>query len=132
MVVRYRHHQTKEGKPMGFATLEDIQGNLELVLFPKTWENYGKLIQLDAVLTVWGRVDNQNGDPKILVDRIAVETLSGELPQDSGAPLNLPGFTPMAMDPDTPPGEFFFITEPDQPGTPCKQPLKRTTSASIL
>jgi len=113
MVVRYRHHQTKEGKPMGFATLEDIQGNLELVLFPKTWENYGKLIQLDAVLTVWGRVDNQNGDPKILVDRIAVETLSGDLPQDSGAPLNLPGFTPMAMDPDTPPGEFFFITEPD-------------------
>ena len=35
MVARFRRHQTKDGKPMGFATLEDIQGNIELVLFPQ-------------------------------------------------------------------------------------------------
>ena len=32
-----RPYTTKTGKPMGFVTIEDIQGNIELVLFPKTW-----------------------------------------------------------------------------------------------
>ena len=40
MVTRFRNHQTKTGKAMGFVTLEDIQGSIELVVFPKAWELY--------------------------------------------------------------------------------------------
>ena len=35
-----RMHQTKNGKTMGFATLEDSQGKVEMVLFPRTWSQY--------------------------------------------------------------------------------------------
>ncbi|HZU87193.1 MAG TPA: DNA polymerase III subunit alpha, partial [Anaerolineaceae bacterium] len=35
MVNHWRRHQTKDGKSMGFVTLEDVQGNIELVLFPR-------------------------------------------------------------------------------------------------
>ena len=64
MVTHFRHHQTKDGKPMGFVTLEDIQGSIELVLFPKTWDKYGKLIEMDRVLIAEGKVDAESGDPR--------------------------------------------------------------------
>jgi len=76
MVTRLRQHQTKNGKAMGFLTLEDIQGNIELVLFPRVWDQYHSLIKPDAVLVVEGSVDSENGDPKVLVDRITLEELS--------------------------------------------------------
>ncbi len=75
LVTRFRRHQTKDGKPMGFATLEDVQGNIELVLFPRTWDKFGKLIEMDRVLVAEGKVDAENGDPKLLVDRLMVEKL---------------------------------------------------------
>jgi DNA polymerase-3 subunit alpha len=70
MMTRLRQHQTKDGKAMGFATLEDVQGNLELVLFPRTWEKYSRLFEIDKVLVIEGKVDAESGDPKILVDTV--------------------------------------------------------------
>lgn len=70
MVTRFRNHQTKGGKAMGFATLEDLQGPIELVLFPRTWEKFGKMIEPDKVLIAEGKIDAAGGDPKILVDRL--------------------------------------------------------------
>ncbi len=84
MVTRMRPHQTKTGKSMGFATIEDIQGNVELILFPRTWEQFGELVVIDQVLVVQGKVDNENSDPKILVDHMAVETLTDLPPEDEG------------------------------------------------
>jgi DNA polymerase-3 subunit alpha len=75
MVTRWRLHQTKDGKAMGFVTLEDVQGNIELVLFPRTWDQHGGKVCADVVLSAEGRVDAENGDPKVLVDRLKVETL---------------------------------------------------------
>ncbi len=70
MVTRFRLHQTKGGKAMGFATIEDIQGPVELVLFPRTWEKYEKLLVPDRILIAEGKVDAEGGDPKLLVDRL--------------------------------------------------------------
>ncbi len=75
MVTRFRQHQTKDGKLMGFATLEDTQGAIELVLFPRTWERFNQLLAVDAILIAEGKVDAENGDPKILVDKLTREKL---------------------------------------------------------
>jgi len=82
MVTRFRQHQTKTGKAMGFVTLEDMQGNIELVLFPRVWEQYHHLIEPDVVLTVEGSVDAENGDVKVLVDRVIVEEVDVEVQED--------------------------------------------------
>ena len=55
LVTKFRHHQTKSGNRMGFVTLEDIQGNIELVVFPQTWEQYQGLVVLDQVLIAEGK-----------------------------------------------------------------------------
>ena len=73
LVTRIRPHQTKTGKMMGFVTLEDLQGNIELVVFPRTWEQYTEAFEIDRVLVIDGKVDAQSGDPKVLVDVVSTE-----------------------------------------------------------
>ncbi len=93
MVIRFRRHQTKTGSAMGFATLEDIQGSIELVLFPKTWDRYGKLIEMDRVLTAEGKVDMQSGDPKLLVDKLMIEEMV-DIPPDQADDKSLADWLP--------------------------------------
>jgi len=73
IISRIRPHTTKKGKPMGFVTVEDLQGNIDLVVFPRTWEKYQDLIDFDKIVLVDGTVDSQRGEPKILVDKISTE-----------------------------------------------------------
>lgn len=85
LVTKFRNHQTKNGKAMGFITLEDIQGSIELVVFPKVWEMYHVLVQMDAVLIAEGKVDAEGGDPKVLVDKLMEARLEdGDSESSSG------------------------------------------------
>jgi DNA polymerase-3 subunit alpha len=70
MVDRFRPHTTKNGKTMGFVTLEDVYGKIDLVIFPRAWEMYSQLIEMDSVLIAHGKVDAAQGDPKVLVDKL--------------------------------------------------------------
>jgi DNA polymerase-3 subunit alpha len=73
LVTRVRPHQTKTGKSMGFVTLEDVQGNIELVVFPRTWEQFGELLEFDRIVLVDGKVDLEGAEPKVLVDTVTTE-----------------------------------------------------------
>ncbi len=71
LVIKIRQHQTKNGKPMAFATIEDIQGQIDLVLFPNTWKKYGELVRFDEIIYVRGKADTNGGDTKVLVDQVS-------------------------------------------------------------
>jgi DNA polymerase-3 subunit alpha len=73
LVTRLRHHQTKKGDPMGFATIEDVQGSIDLVIFPRVWRKYSHIIDFDTIVLVEGWIDDRGAEPKILVDRITTE-----------------------------------------------------------
>lgn len=60
----------KSGKLMAFATLEDETGHLDLVIFPKTYEEYLANIVDDSVVLVTGKIDNKDGEICLLVDKI--------------------------------------------------------------
>ncbi len=95
MVTRFRNHQTKKGSLMGFVTLEDIQGSIDLVIFPKSWDRYSSLVGMDQVLIAYGRVDNQNGEPKVLVDKMEEVKESALSNLENGQPLDpYVGFPP--------------------------------------
>jgi DNA polymerase-3 subunit alpha len=55
---------------MGFATLEDLQGTIELVIFSRVWGEVSPWLELDTILVVEGRIDRERGEPKVLVDKI--------------------------------------------------------------
>ncbi|MBE9524856.1 MAG: DNA polymerase III subunit alpha [Chloroflexi bacterium] len=73
IITRIRPHTTKKGAPMGFATIEDTRGVIELVIFPRTWKKYLDLIDFNNIVMITGKVDAQGADAKILVDHISTE-----------------------------------------------------------
>ena len=73
LVTAVRPYTTKTNKPMGFVTLEDVQGNIELVLFPKTWQKAHEQLKVGQIIIVEGKADTGSTPPKILVDEIRTE-----------------------------------------------------------
>ena len=61
---------TKKGNEMAFARLEDVQGDINLTIFPNTWNDYGYLFQRDDVLFVKGTFETRRGEPQILVNYV--------------------------------------------------------------
>jgi DNA polymerase-3 subunit alpha len=73
LITAVRPYTTKTNKPMGFVTIEDIQGNIELVLFPRTWAQYRENMTVGQIIIVEGKVDTNSTPPKVLVDTIRTE-----------------------------------------------------------
>ncbi len=73
IIAGVRPYQTKSGKPMGFVTLDDMHGIIELVIFPRTWQEYRELCEEGNIVIVSGKADAANTPPKILVDKISTE-----------------------------------------------------------
>ena len=73
LITAVRPYTTKTNKPMGFVTVEDVQGNIELVLFPKTWQKTHELLKVGQIVIVEGKADTGSSPPKILVDEIRTE-----------------------------------------------------------
>ena len=72
-VVAIRPYQTRTGKAMGFITLEDLQGKIELVVFSRAWNKVVDWIENDSIVVVTGKVDRERGEPKILVDSMTAD-----------------------------------------------------------
>jgi DNA polymerase-3 subunit alpha len=73
LITRIRTHTTKKGDPMAFVMIEDLQGNIELVIFPRVWQKFSMLVDFDHIIMVEGRVDQQGAEPKVLVDKITTD-----------------------------------------------------------
>jgi DNA polymerase III subunit alpha len=107
MVDRFRQHLTKKGNNMGFATLEDLYGKIDLVIFPQVWEKYYHLLEMDSVLQAEGRLDVSQGDPKVLVNelkRISLDDLTGDVETEGNGEKVVPTDDEMLEDylPDLP------------------------------
>ena len=89
LVTSVRPYMTKTNKPMGFVTLEDIQGNIDLVLFPRTWEKAREQLTVGQIVIVEGKVDTNSTPPKILVDTVRTEIKILE-PLKDASPLSKP------------------------------------------
>ncbi|MBC8505182.1 MAG: DNA polymerase III subunit alpha [Anaerolineales bacterium] len=114
LIARIRPHTTKKGDPMGFVTLEDVQGNIDLVIFPRTWAKYRDFIDFDNIVMVDGKIDARGAEPKILVDHITTEL-------NHVTPLGEP----------VPPEPGFGVAPVPQPET-RSQPESREPSAKQI
>lgn len=50
---------TRKGDQMAIITIEDLQGSIEVNIFPKTFTSFGHLIEEDSIVTVRGRLDKR-------------------------------------------------------------------------
>ena len=59
--------RTRNGEPMMFATLDDLEGSIEILVFGKALAEYEGALGVDSVVLVRGRVDHKDADKTCLV-----------------------------------------------------------------
>ncbi len=68
IVAESKKIRTKSGSNMMFATLDDLEGRVEIIVFAKSLEAHELVIETDAVILVRGRVDHKDrGETKLVV-----------------------------------------------------------------
>jgi len=71
IIIKKQNKITKNNNMMAFATLEDLYGTVELIIFPATYEKYAKHLYEDSIVTVDGRLSiNEEEEPKIICESI--------------------------------------------------------------
>ena len=55
---------TKKGESMAYATLEDLSGNIETLIFPRNLATSRPYLENDKIVLVKGRVNYQEETPK--------------------------------------------------------------------
>ncbi len=86
LVKRCRRIITKKDEPMGFITVEDLQGSVEIIIFPRVWQTVENFMREGEVLVVQGKVQMEDEDVKILADRINRLTLE-DIPEEINPPI---------------------------------------------
>ncbi|MBN1796508.1 MAG: DNA polymerase III subunit alpha [Sedimentisphaerales bacterium] len=74
MVTRIRYHVTQKGRNAGSRMavfiLEDLQGEVEVVLFAETFNKFSHLVESDKVVFVKGKVDRRREKPNIFAEEL--------------------------------------------------------------
>ncbi|HUP83505.1 MAG TPA: DNA polymerase III subunit alpha, partial [Candidatus Limnocylindria bacterium] len=70
VVTELRRVITKARATMGVATLEDLQGTMEVIIFPKVFEQTEATWAEDAILLVAGRVDHKGEETVLLAEAV--------------------------------------------------------------
>ncbi len=61
--------QTKNGDTMAFVTVEDVNGSIEIIVFPKLYAKYSNLFYNGEILLIGGRLSiKEEENPKIILD----------------------------------------------------------------
>ncbi len=72
MAVGVRRVITRNKESMAVVTLEDMQGSVDVVIFPRTYADAGVAAKLteDTVLLIAGRVDHKGDETVVLADSV--------------------------------------------------------------
>jgi DNA polymerase-3 subunit alpha len=84
MITKIRYNLTKTGRnagaKMAVFTLEDLQGQVEVVLFPDVLNNFNDILVADTIVFVKGKLDYRRERPNILaVELITLDQVREKL-----------------------------------------------------
>ncbi len=72
MVAEKTIKYTRNSQVMAFISLEDLVGSVEVVIFPRDYEQYSSLLTEDAKLFIRGRISvEEDKDAKLICEQIA-------------------------------------------------------------
>ncbi|MCZ2812938.1 DNA polymerase III subunit alpha [Modestobacter sp. VKM Ac-2979] len=62
----------KQGAPWAIATIEDLEAGLEVLFFPKTWEQVQDKVVRDQIVVVKGRISRRDDTPSLFASEVYV------------------------------------------------------------
>jgi DNA polymerase-3 subunit alpha len=124
MITAVSQKNSKNGDRMAFFTLEDRTGEMEGIVFPKTYEQYGHLLLCDSAVLAEGTLSvREDEPPKLLVnaliplienDRYTEE--KAETPVAQAAPSEKTASAPSKQTPQATPRRLYLrVPEMDSP-----------------
>ncbi len=76
LVTSVQRKITKRGDAWAMITLEDLDGAIDVLLFPSSYQLASPLLQEDAILTVKGRLSKSKDQPEIHGQEVSMPDLS--------------------------------------------------------
>ncbi len=83
IVTSVKKKVTKKDDIMAFCGVEDLYGNMEMIVFPKHFIMYGNLLNVGNIILVDGKISVKDEEVKLLAERITVAPKTvNEIPKD--------------------------------------------------
>jgi DNA polymerase III subunit alpha len=89
IVSGLQRKMTKQGNPWAIATVEDLEGAIEVLFFPQTYQQYAMSLSEDAVICVKGRLSRRDDIPSLHAIELFMPDV-GEVAQRGPVVLQLP------------------------------------------
>ena len=71
MIAECKRIRTRKGDPMMFATLDDLEGQVELLVFNSAYAANADKVDVDKIVIVRGRVDHKEaGETKLVAQEV--------------------------------------------------------------
>ena len=71
IITEFKRHKSKNGSLMSFATLDDVEGQVEMLVMGKAYEASQEFLAADAIVIVHGRLDHKGrGDTKLVAQEV--------------------------------------------------------------
>jgi len=84
---------TRKGAQMAILKIEDLQGSIEVTVFPKTYEKFGHLIEEDKIVLVRGRLDRRD-ESLIAFNAQEIQIVEPMRASDLSVHIDMPGVSP--------------------------------------
>ena len=68
MLASVKPITTKKGDRMAIVQIEDLSGQAEGVVFPRSFERIGQYIEADARLMIWGKADRRDDQIQFIIE----------------------------------------------------------------
>jgi DNA polymerase-3 subunit alpha len=86
VVTGLSRRYTRRGELMAQFVLEDLEAAIEVMVFPRTMEEYGVRLEDDAIVAVKGRIDQRDEQAKLIASEITRLNL---VPDEEAAPIEV-------------------------------------------
>ncbi len=83
IITSVKKKVTKKDEIMAFCGVEDLFGNIEMIVFPKNFIMYGNLLNVGNIVLVDGKISVKDEEVKLLAEKITVAPKTvEEIPKD--------------------------------------------------
>jgi DNA polymerase III subunit alpha len=76
LITGLQRKMTKQGKQWAIATVEDLEGAVEVLFFPQTYETFAHQLNPDSVVVVRGRVSRRDDVPSLHAQELTIPDVS--------------------------------------------------------
>jgi DNA polymerase-3 subunit alpha len=97
--VEAKRIRTRNGEPMMFATLDDLAGTVELLVFGKALSEHEATLKVDEVVLVKGRVDHKEAGKTCLVVQTVKSFAPSQAELERARATELPTVSPGLQEP---------------------------------